>query len=198
MAEGASDIKQSIQPAAEFQALPLEFIVATPLVAVVRAQERMAVAMADFITKFKDTTVTFEAKQTSKNDQGKDVTTALALNAPLLSMIPVPHLRINSLTVNFKYEIAQTVKFSSAKEGEAKASVETGSFLSPWVKASVTGSVSSRSAEESSTNRSGMLDITVHASEAEMPAGLARILSWLAHSIPEPPAQAKTESGGSV
>lgn len=49
-----------IQPAAEFQALPLEFIVAAPLIAAVKAQAVAAQATMEFVTKFKNDIVQFE------------------------------------------------------------------------------------------------------------------------------------------
>ncbi|MEK7871726.1 MAG: DUF2589 domain-containing protein, partial [Nitrospirota bacterium] len=60
---------------------------------------------------------------------------------------------------------------------------QSGAMLSPWVSASLKGSVSSKSAEESTMNRSGSLEITMHASESPMPEGLAKILNLLSNSI---------------
>jgi hypothetical protein len=47
------------------------------------------------------------------------------------------------------------------------------------VQATLKGSVSSSSSSEATTNRSGTLDITVRASEAPIPEGLARLLTLL-------------------
>ncbi|MCG3165565.1 MAG: hypothetical protein POELPBGB_01333 [Bacteroidia bacterium] len=173
---------QEIVPAAEFQALPLEFIISAPLVATVKAQKVAAESTRDFINSFikdgKPVTVDFSAKVTDTNG-AKDV----SISAPLLAIVPIPHLRIDSLSVNFKYEITQTVKDSKATDKGVDLSVSTGAALSPWVSATLKGSVSSKSSEESVMNRSGVLDITVHASEAPMPEGLQKILGILANAI---------------
>lgn len=168
-----------IQPAAEFQALPLEFIVAAPLIAAVKAQAVAAQATIEFVEKFKGDNVQFEFESKQEGTPKKN-----KVNAPLLSIVPVPHLRIDSLTVNFRYEISQTVKEASSLEKGVEMDVKGGALLSPWVSATLKGSVSSRSSEESTMNRSGTLEITVHASEAPMPEGLAKILSLLATSVP--------------
>ena len=168
-----------LQPAAEFQALPLEFIVAAPLTAAIKAQAVAAQATIEFVEKFKGDTIQFEFESEQEGTVKKN-----KVNAPLLSMVPVPHLRIDSLTINFKYEISQTVKESSSMEKGLSLDVSSGALLSPWVSATLKGSVSSRSSEESTMNRSGTLEITVHASEAPMPEGLSKILGLLANSVP--------------
>ena len=105
------------------------------------------------------------------------------VKAPLLSMVPVPHLRIDSMSTHFRYEISSVLKDSSDKDKGINTEISSGPALALWAKGSVTGSVSSRSSSESVMNRGGVLEITVNASEAPMPEGLAKILGILANSI---------------
>src|SRR5690349_6694102 len=93
-----------ILPAAEFQSLPLEFIISAPLSGAVKAQAVAADSARRFIEQFKDASVKFTAA-TVKNGTTKKID----VEVPLLSMVPVPHLRIDSLTIDFKYEISQIV-----------------------------------------------------------------------------------------
>lgn len=179
-----------IVPAAEFQALPLEFIVSSPLVAAVKAQAIAAQTTLDFIngtideaTK-KPKTVAFQVETKTVDDQGKEVVTSKTIDAPILSIVPVPHLRIDSLTINFKYEITQTMKDTSALDKSLSINFQTGGLLSAWASGGLKGNVSSKSSEESTMNRSGTLEITVHASESDMPEGLAKVLGMLSNSIP--------------
>jgi hypothetical protein len=177
-----------IQPAVEFQALPLEFIVASPLIAAVKAQAMIAETTKGFITKLiddkgKPITVDFTIAYKETDTSGKTQNKSAMINAPLLSLVPVPHLRIDSLTTHFKYEISQTAKVASSKDLGVDLEAKSGALLSPWVSASLKGSVSSKASEESTMNRSGVLEITVHASEAPIPEGLAKILNLLAGSI---------------
>jgi hypothetical protein len=204
---------EQIVPAAEFQALPLDFIISAPLTAAVKAQAVAAAATRDFISAFLTgggaepgasgaatpstgaatapsagaggaqpgvpETVEFSLSYTT---EGKSQTTRVS--APLLSMIPVPHLRVDSLTVHFTYEITQTVRDTSQTDRAVSLEAGTSGLLSHWVKASLKGNVSSRSATESTMNRSGHMEITLHASEAPMPEGLSRLLSLLSSSVP--------------
>ncbi len=171
---------------AEFQALPLEYLISAPLVAAVKAQRVAAESTQQFIEsmldKGKPRTVDFAVE--SKTADGS--TNALSVSAPLLSLVPVPHLRIDALTIKFTFEISQTFRDTKETGRTVDISVEPGKALSPWVKASVKGAISSKSSRESTTNRSGQLDVTVQASESEMPEGLARVLSLMSSAIQTP------------
>jgi len=179
----------------QFQALPLEFLIAAPLVAAVKAQKVAAETTKAFIEgmidpeSHKPITVNFEVEQ--KANDG--TTSSLSVQAPLLAMVPVPHLRIDSLTSHFHFEITQTYRDAKETAKSIDTSISTGKALSPWVSASLKGSASSKASQESTTNRSGSLDITVQASESAIPEGLARVLSLMTSAIQTP---AKGAGGG--
>jgi len=175
---------------AEFQALPLNYFVATPLMAAVEAMSASATATKDFIEAFKDKSVDFELKS---EVNGKSKTTFV--HAPLLSVVPVPHLRIDSLTTHFRYEVTQTIQDTTKTAAAASGEAGTTGLLSKIVSISLRGSLSRESTSSQSTARSGVIEITVHASEAEIPRGLDKLLTMLAAQIPadqtapEPPAK---------
>lgn len=192
---------ETLVPAAEFQALPLAFIVAAPLKAAVDAQAVAAKTTSEFIDSLmtndgadrKPVSVDFSA--TLNQSAGVDGSTAsvktVNVSAPLLSMVPIPHLRIDSITTHFKYEISSVQKESSESSKKGSVKIGSGKLLSPWVSASITGSVSSNSSSDSVMNRSGVLEITVNASEAPIPEGLAKILGILTSAISVTPAPQK-------
>lgn len=183
-------------PAADFQALPLELLIASPLIAVVNAQKATAETTRSFITsfltkvpssggtdstdRFVPQTVNFDLNVQNQASDGSIIAQTVKMDVPLLSMVPVPHLRIDSVTTHFKYEVTQIVKSTSETAKQVAGEASLGLKIIPFLNMSLKGSLSSRAAEESSTNRSGMLEITVHASEAPMPEGLARLLSLMA------------------
>ncbi len=169
--------------ATEFQSIPLDFILSAPLTAVVNAQKIAAAATRDFVSTFANQQVSFTFKNTTDSTT-QDVT----LNVPLLSVVPVPHIQIDSLTVHFLYQITQTAKDDTEKAADASLKASTGAVLSPWVSASLQGNVSTKSSSETTMNRSGSLEITMHASEAPIPEGLSRILSLLANTVQVPSA----------
>lgn len=178
---------KELQAASEFQVLPLDFIVAAPLVAAVKAQAASAEATRGFILSLIDNdkkpiTVDFHVDY-QETSPAATIGKSVNVKAPLLSIVPIPHLRIDSLTTHFKFEITQTTKSTKAKDYSFDLSAKAGGMLSPWIDATFKGTVSSKSSEESAMNRSGVLEITVHASEAPMPEGLARVLNLLSNSI---------------
>lgn len=186
---------KQIIPAADFQALPIEMIVSTPLVSAVKAQAIAAQSTLEYVKALTDVTAAatdrsevwrpktanFDIKYSEANAAGETVSKDVVLNVPLLSMVPVPHLRIDSITTHFKYEISQVV--ANKAETQAGTEISAGLKWLPFVEATLKGNVSSRSSEESTTNRSGMMEITVHASEAPIPEGLSRLLSMLAKMV---------------
>lgn len=179
---------------AEFQALPLDYLISTPLVAAIKAQRVAAETTKQFLESMivdgKPTTVDFAIDQ--KSADGND--NSIKVSAPLLALVPVPHLRIDSLTIKFTFEISQTYRDTKATDKSIDTSVSSGKMLSPWVSASVKGSVSSKATQESATNRSGQLDITVQASESDIPEGLARVLSLMTSAIQTPEAAAGSKT----
>ncbi len=190
-----------IIPATEFQALPIEFLIATPLIATVKAQAAAAQATLEFIKGLTDEDpathvrtpqkVVFDLQYQETNPPaapgGQPVTQEkhVHLDVPLLSIVPIPHLRIDSMTNHFKYEISQVVADKSAVSKGVDLSATAGTSLIPFISATLKGNLSSQSSQESTTNRSGVMEVTIHASEAPIPEGLARLLSLLA-KIAEP------------
>ncbi len=170
----------------QFQALPLEYLVAAPLIAAVKAQSVAADTTKAFIQGMivdnKPITVDFEIDQQANDGS----TNSISVKAPLLAMVPVPHLRIESLTTHFHFEISQTFRNASETSKDVSLTIASGKLASPWVSASLKGSAASKSSQESTTNRSGSLDITVQASEAPIPEGLARVLSLMTSAIQTP------------
>lgn len=176
-------------PGADFQALPLDVIIAQPLLAAVKAQKASAVATSDFINSFiekdKDNNngsplmLSFNSEVTTGTDSLK-TTQKVTVNAPLLSILPIPNLKIDSLTIDFKYEVTQTLTDSKENSKGADLAAKVGFPL--WG-VNLSGHISSTSKQESTMNRSGFLEITVHASQAPVPEGLAKVLNFLTNSF---------------
>ncbi|MEI8103162.1 MAG: DUF2589 domain-containing protein [Chlorobium sp.] len=161
------------------QALPLEFIISAPLLGVINAQKIAAQATLDFINTFKEQSVELNITSTTAGQAS-----TLSIKAPLLAIVPVPHLRIDSFTTHFKYEISQVASEKKSKEMGGSAEAGTTGLWANFVNASLKGNVSSQSSSESVMNRSGVLEITINASEAPIPEGLARLLNLLGKTIP--------------
>jgi hypothetical protein len=182
--------QQAIDAGAEFKSFDLKSIIGDPLYAAVQAQATAAQATRQYIESMidkatgKPITVNFVADY--KDDAGGSKRTTI--ETPLLAIVPTPHLRIDSVDIDFKYSISQTISESKTDEKSAELEVSAKAFWG-WgaAQAKFKGQVMSKSQEDSQTNRAGALNIRVHASESAMPEGLARMLTLLANTVQPTP-----------
>ena len=183
--------------AGDLQALPFGSLIGGPLDAAIEAQARAAMSSVKFIKAigFDDSgavqNITFTAK---KGAQESNIT------VPLLTIVPIPFIRIDEMTIDFKANI------TSSKESEDKtvestaknAKVSAGArYL--FFKASLEASISSKKDSESTKNSKyaveTTIDVHVRAVQDELPAGLAKMLNILADTI-EAPLPTVAEGGG--
>jgi len=169
----------------EFAKIPLEAIIGAPLDAVAKAQRAAADNTIGFIQALADKSQSFQYSRIGEDGREQKV----AIKVPTLALVPTPHIRIDSVTTHFKYEISESLVVK--KDTSATLEGSAGIKYLPIVDLSLKGSIQSSSADDSTTNRSGVLEITVHASEAPMPEGLAKVLSLLANAA-QPQIQAQT------
>ena len=178
--------------AAEFEQLPIELFVAQPIIAAAKAHAAAADATRMYIEQMlePDTRrprmleLTLEHKDEDGQVRGSRV------SAPLLTLSATPTLGIESLDVKFKYEVSQVVRDSHSTGMSLELGASTGAALSPWVDASLRGTVSTQSAEESSTNRSGCLEIHVRAAALPVSDGMAKLLTLLSNNFSVTPVPA--------
>ncbi len=171
--------------AGELQALPFGSLIGGPLDAAIEAQARAAMSSVNFIKQigFKQDksveTITFTAKK------GKEVST---ITVPLLTIVPIPFIRIDEMTIDFKANITSATQSEdkTVESTDKAAKVEAGgSYL--FVKASLEASISSKKDSESTKNSryavETTIDVHVHAVQDELPAGLAKMLNILTDTI---------------
>lgn len=184
--------------ARELGALPFGNIIGGPLVAAVEAQAKAARSTVDFIQSVaykpladgaqpnaerEIQTVEFVYERDSKN---------VKLSVPLLVIVPIPYIRIDDMTVQFKANISaettsqDTTTTSTNKNVNANVTGKYG-----WGPAKVEASFSaSYSAKKDSTSAANSryaveytMDIYVHAVQDDMPAGMQKVLNILNDSI---------------
>lgn len=178
----------------QFSGLDMGALIGGPLKAACEAQVMLAKATSDFISnvcmkKENDgsltaQTVAFSFKKTNTNAEGKDVLEDVALNVPLLAVVKVPALCIDAVDVTFDMEVksSETSKESSDKSGEFDAT--TGLKIGPFhMDVHVKGAVSSHKESTRASDNSAKYHVEVHASQGELPEGLARVLDIVAGSV---------------
>ena len=183
--------------------IPFENIIGAPLEACIRAQQTAAQSTVDFInavglqevpimdaegnptdkTKIEAIYVSFQFIQGGRMVQ---------MNVPLLSIVPIPYIAINTIDINFKANItASTVNSTDNTSTNESSSQENSSYsrnYKGWrVKKTTTSNFSaqvsskkdSKATQESKYSVEYTMDVAVHASQDSMPAGMAKVLEMI-------------------
>lgn len=174
--------------------LPFSQIIGSPLKAAIEAQTMAAQTTWKFIQEVGLNTNKETGEKTAVNvsfdfmQNGK----MARLNVPLLTIVPIPYIAINSIDINFKAKInAESSTHTEASEsedvsGSAKmnASFGWGPFrASVEASASYSSKKDSKATQDSKYSVEYTLDIAVKAGQDSMPAGLARVLDILNNSV---------------
>ena len=180
--------------AREFTGLPLGLLVCQPILEVAKGQAALCEVYLDYLFKlaFEDAkdgdntvrkakTITFTLNRTVINN-GEPKVVPVKVEAPLLSLVPVPAFTMDETTVRFTMEVRnQTVDSNSTTE-EAKS--EFG--YSAWgFTASLSGSVTAQSEHTRTTDKSAKYEIYARACQQPPAEGMAKLTTILA-SVIEP------------
>ncbi len=182
---------------AELRALPLEHIVGAPLVAAIKAQALAANTTVAFIKEvglektddnykavyvdFKFDRVVEEEKTKSGGEKVKVVRVVPSkLTVPLLTIVPIPYIRISDMTIDFEYQIRDVETKATDQEAKIATKAQVGGWF--W-KVEVKGSYTYKSTTRRSTDRRSTLKVTVNAVQDEIPEGLSRVLDILGEAI---------------
>lgn len=180
-------------------ALPFGNIIGGPLVAAVEAQAKAARSTVDFIqsvaykplssgTTDPETARELQTVEFVYESGGQNV----KLSVPLLSIVPIPYIRIDDMTIQFKANISAETASEDTTTEETKKDVNanvTGKY--GWGPAKVEASFNaSYSAKKDSTSAANSkysveytMDIYIHAVQDDMPGGMVEVLKILKENI---------------
>lgn len=194
----------------QFKGLPMGDLIGGPLMAAADAQVRLANSTAQFIQQigfrpgakakpdadgnlvydsstFDVRTVDFKFERPAGPADAKTgivPTETVSLEVPLLAIVKVPALGIETVDIIFDMEVKNTESStdSTSKSGSfsADASVGWGPFS---LKVHVEGSVASHQENTRSTDQTAKYHVEVHAADRGMPEGLARVLDMMNQSV---------------
>lgn len=191
----------------QFGGLPMESLIGGPLQAACKAQVMLASATSDFIEnvgfsksegKTSLRTVDFSFKR-SVNIEGSDKlgTETVDMQVPLLSIVKIPSLSVESVDVSFDMEVksSQSSKESDDKTGELSGSgkLKIGPFS---MKVNIKGSVASHKENARSSDNSAKYHVQVRAAQGGVPEGLSRVLDILNTAIT--PTGVKTDAAAAA
>jgi hypothetical protein len=196
MAEGL------VNMSSQFKGLPMGDLIGGPLDAACDAQVRLAGATADFIKvvgflppgKDEGNGASAVRTATFKFDRPVEVPggtlpqvpgapngmETVELEVPMLALVKIPNLSINTVDVTFDMEVKSSTSDSSSSEEEAslEASAQVGwGPFSASVK--IQGSVSAHQEHTRTSDNSAKYHVEVHALDSGTPEGLARVLDIL-------------------
>ncbi|TDQ17513.1 uncharacterized protein DUF2589 [Algoriphagus boseongensis] len=202
------------------RSLPFGRIIGGPMIAAIQAQALAAKSTVNFIKEvgFKSApeeqdgnqdedmgdvrNVTFKYKRktaggsTNSNEPGEE---EVSLTVPILTIVPIPYIRIEEMTIQFTANITEQQEYKSASASSGSVATDTsmnfkaGGFLSPVkfnlnAKISTKNNWSSSTSNKVNTSTQYTIDIQVKAVQDEMPAGLAKVLNIMESAILEKPA----------
>jgi hypothetical protein len=185
--------------------LPFSTLIGAPLLAAIEAQGQGAKATVDFIMAvgFEPPTAGDDVAIETQPQPGKvrnvtfsyqrtdgTVVQDASLTVPLLTIVPIPYLAIEEMTIDFMAKITEAINKSTTATDEKVAAVST-SAQGGWgpCSASLKGSFSSKHSSTSATSSKYQTELTmsihVRAKQDDMPAGLSRVLTILSDLIKE-------------
>ncbi|MFZ4856839.1 MAG: DUF2589 domain-containing protein [Desulfuromonadaceae bacterium] len=183
----------------ELTSIDFQSMIGGPLNAVVKAQAQSAQTSVDFIksvgfnsTDGKPTMVTFEYDKIIEKKDAAGVITPIAtpmkLTVPILTMLPIPFIRVEEVTIDFNAKINSVVESTTASSSELNASLAVKGGWGP-VSAELKCSYSNKKSTSATdkTERTYSLVIHVRAVQDELPAGMEKLLGVLENSIKEVP-----------
>ena len=181
--------------------IPYGTLIGAPMTAAVEAQALSAQTSIDFIRSIgfestEDGTDFGAVRQVTFSYSRRDTTTGeetdVSLKVPLLTIVPIPYLRIDDMTIDFTSKITEemlrSTKRDSSTEAEAELSINYSHFLSPvkvGFKASISTKHSSSTATSNRYKAEHTININVRATQDDLPAGMTRVLDILESSITE-------------
>ena len=177
-----------------FKGLPMRELIAAPLIAVAEAQQELAATAWDFYQKIAfygkgetypagaaegDTRIVkFKVKRPVEQN-GQLQMVEQEIQAPFIGLVPIPSLLIDRVDVDFQMEVSNTETNKSNFSSDVSTNISSGWF----VKAEVSGKVSTSRENTRTTNQTGKYQVHVTASQQQQTEGLSKLMDIMASCI---------------
>jgi len=191
----------------ELSSIDFQSMIGGPLIAVVKAQAQSAQTSVDFIKSVgfnaadaetdpgKPTMVTFSYDKAIESKDANGVITVtptpFSLTVPILTMLPIPFIRVEEVTIDFNAKINSVAESTTSSSSELNASLAVKGGWGP-VSAELKCSYSNKKSSSATdkVERTYSLNIHVRAVQDELPAGLEKLLGILENNIKDVPVAA--------
>ena len=179
---------QDATDAAAFGELPIESLICAPIIAATRGQRQFVDVYVDGIKELATTgkdgatnTIDMPLERPVIKPDGSMTSQKVTVKAPVLSLVPLPALLMDSISVDFNIEVKSGSLENTKKSGSANADVNYKSWFG--LGASIKGTVTSDSAHRRSTDSSATYHIVARAVQQPPSEGMAKLTALLASAI---------------
>lgn len=171
--------------------LPIEKMVAAPLVAAVKAQSEMSLSLAHFIQdvgidkdgNMRMVTLKYEESSSDPSTPGQ----TRYIQAPFLAMTGLPNLAVESADISFDLEVNTAEEDKNINKEDANITTEYKSWWSP-VTAKFTGNVTHSSEQTRSTDTRAKYTFNISARKQGTPEAFSRIIDAITNTVANPTA----------
>lgn len=192
---GGGSVASGENAASYFSNLPIGDLICTPFIELAKGQAQLCEVYVQTLFKlaYMDPNKAASGEDNSTRalqftytrpvvdeTNGTVTPTQFSIDAPLLSLVPVPAFTLDSADVNFNME----VNIANTKTDDTSSSLDTNVSFGFWkVKGSISGKVSSKSTMTSSSSNKATYSISAHAIQHPAAEGMEKLTSLLAETM---------------
>lgn len=173
--------------------LPIEKMVAAPLLATIKAQSDMSMALAHYVENVGlDTDGNVRMVTFNYSEAAGEETEDRHIEAPFVALTGIPNLAVED--VNISFDLAVNTAETNVDNSSANANVtaDTKAWWSP-VTTKFTGSVTHSSSQTRRTDTRAKYSFNVNARKQETPEAFMRIVDAITNSVANPMLGKKNE-----
>lgn len=173
----------------QFAGLPIESLICGPILAAARGQQELTAFYIDGVKKLayedesakKTNQIEFQYERPIIGADKKVTVQKCKVEAPLISLVPVPAFTMDELTVDFDMEVKSTELQDDKSHKDASSTVKYNSWFG--LDASITGNISSDSEHKRQTDSSATYKIHARAVQQPPSEGMAKLTSLMAQAM---------------
>lgn len=184
-----------VSVANEFSGLDMAALIGGPLKAACDAQVILARATLDFIEEVglepanekgerKVRTANFSFDRASEGTGEQTGSERVEMNVPLLAIVNIPALSIDTLDIVFDMEVKSSVSSESSSDKNGELEGSAGLKIGPFsMNVKIKGSIACHEKNTRSSDNSAKYHVELHASQQKTPEGLLRMLDILSGAV---------------
>lgn len=173
--------------------LPIEKMVAAPLVAAIKAQSEMSLSLAHFIQdvgmdengNLRMVTLKYNEIVSDPANPGQTTSKERFVQAPFMAMTGLPNLAVESADISFDLEVKTAEEDTAKNTADSNVTTEYKSWWSP-VTAKFTGNVTHSSEQTRSTDTRAKYTFNISARKQGTPEAFMRIIEAVTNSVAAP------------